>query len=59
MEPESTSPRQKPVTLSLPPGLIARLDAAAAAEDRSRSRLTARALREYLERHTPQADTAP
>jgi metal-responsive CopG/Arc/MetJ family transcriptional regulator len=62
MESESTSPKQKPVTLSFPPDLIGRLDAAAAAEDRSRSKITARALRAYLDQHpdrpTPDQDTA-
>jgi predicted transcriptional regulator len=56
MDTESSSPKQKPVTISLPPDLIADLDAAAVAEDRSRSRITARAIREYLAR---QKDDAP
>jgi len=50
MESESTSPRQKPVTLSFPPDLIDRLDAEAEAQERSRSWVTGRAIREYLDR---------
>jgi predicted transcriptional regulator len=56
METESTSPRQKPVTLSFPPDLIDRLDAVATEQERSRSWITARALKEYL---AHQASTDP
>lgn len=42
-----------PVTLALPPTLIARLDALAEAEDRSRSAIVRRALERVLADHAP------
>jgi len=59
MESETNPSRQKTVTLSFPTDLIARLDEAAAVEDRSRSKITARAILEWLDRHGYDKDAAP
>ena len=45
-------------TVTLTPDLRDRLDAFAAKEDRSRSQVTGRAIREYLDRHEAQAGDA-
>jgi predicted transcriptional regulator len=59
MDTESTSPsKQRPVTLSFPPHLIARLDDAAAEAERSRSWIAAKAIREYLDRNSPKPAAA-
>jgi predicted transcriptional regulator len=41
-------------TVTLPPPLRDRLDAFAAKEERSRSQITGRAIREYLDKHEQQ-----
>ena len=44
--------KKAPITLTLPPDLIARFDAAAAGQERSRAAMLAIVMREWLERTT-------
>ncbi len=59
---KTPAPRRIPVTVTLPPAIVAEIDQVAEKEDRSRSFVTAAAITEFLERRRAEAgppDGAP
>jgi predicted transcriptional regulator len=58
MRTDSLSAKHKAVTISLPPDLLVSLDLIALAEDRTRSRVIARAIRELVARNAARAADA-